>query len=51
VPPELQHNLVSPDVHGICADVDDQISDHKQQLDDFLAELEYDIAFINWATE
>ena len=51
VPPELQHNLVSPEVHGICADVDDHIAAHKQQLDDFLAELERDIAFINWATE
>ena len=30
VPPSNQHGLVSPDVFGVCADVDDHIAAHKQ---------------------
>ena len=50
VPPELQHSLVSPEVFGICADVDEHIESHKAYLDNFIAGIERDIAFINWGT-
>ncbi len=50
VPPELQHSLVSPEVFGNCADFDEHIESHKAFLDNFIAEIERNIAFINWAT-